>query len=296
MTAAEPARALARAKVNLFLHVRGRRPDGRHTLESLAVFPDVGDVVTAEPSAARSLSLSGPFAIGLGAGDDNLALRAVEALGEALGERRGLALHLEKRLPIASGIGGGSADAAAALRLALRVWGRTISSSALAHVALGLGADVPVCLSSEPAVMGGVGETLTAAPAPPPCWMVLVNPGQPLSTAAVFAALDRRDNPPGPRTPARFADVGALVSWLATTRNDLEAPARRLAPSIGAALGALRWTPGCLLARMSGSGATCFGLFADEAAATDAAAAIRNREPAWWVAPAQVSARADETV
>jgi 4-diphosphocytidyl-2-C-methyl-D-erythritol kinase len=290
MTAEAAAREVARAKVNLFLHVRGRRPDGRHTLESLAVFPETGDVLTAEPSATRSLSLAGPFSIGLGAGEDNLALRAVEALGAALGEPCGLALHLDKRLPVASGIGGGSADAAAALRLALRVWGRETPRDALARVALSLGADVPVCLASAPALMGGVGETLAPAPSMPEFWMVLVNPLQPVSTAAVFAALERRDNPPGPRPPAGFADLGALVAWLSTTRNDLEEPARRLAPVIGAALGALRWTPACRLARMSGSGATCFGLFETEAAATEAAAALRAREPRWWATPARVAA------
>lgn len=293
--AAEPvARELARAKVNLYLHVRGRRPDGRHTLESLAVFPQVGDVLEAEPAATRGLSLSGPFAAGLDAGGDNLALRAVEALAGALRERRGIALHLEKRLPVASGIGGGSADAAAALRLAARLWNRSPAPDALARLALSLGADVPVCLNSTPALMGGVGETLAPAPSMPPFWLVLVNPMQALSTAQVFGALEVSRNPPAEATPAGFADAGALAAWLSRQRNDLEASARRLVPAIGAVLGALRWAPACRLARMSGSGATCFGVFDDENAAVAAAEAVRAREPGWWVAPAAVAAWAPQ--
>lgn len=281
---------LARAKVNLFLHVRGRRPDGRHTLESLAVFPEIGDVVHAEPAAARSLTLSGPFAAALGAGEDNLVLRALEALAVETGTMQGAALHLDKRLPVASGIGGGSADAAAALRLAARLWGVWPASERMAAVALGLGADVPVCIASRPAMMGGIGEVLDAAPTLPGFWMVLVNPLRTLSTAAVFNALERRSNPPGPPAPAGFVDLGALVAWLACQRNDLEAPARALMPVVGAVLGALRWQNACRFARMSGSGATCFGLFETEAAAMDAADAIRRAEPGWWAAPAMVKA------
>lgn len=285
-------RDLARAKVNLFLHVRGRRPDGRHTLESLAVFPEIGDVLAIESAAGRTLSLGGPFGIDLGAGDDNLVMRAVAALAEATGEARGAALHLDKTLPVASGIGGGSADAAAALRLAGQLWEVALPPAQLEALALALGADVPVCLASRPAMMGGIGERLGPAPALPAFWMVLVNPLRGLPTAAVFAALDRRDNPPGPAAPAGFADLGALVAWLARQRNDLEAPARSLLPAIGAVLGALRWQPACRLARMSGSGATCFGLFDSEPAALEAAAAIRLAEPGWWVAPAPVRATA----
>jgi 4-diphosphocytidyl-2-C-methyl-D-erythritol kinase len=281
-------RDLARAKVNLFLHVRGRRPDGRHTLESLAVFPDIGDVVEAEAAAGCTLTLGGPFALGLGTGEDNLVIRAVERLGAATGVTAGAALHLDKRLPVASGIGGGSADAAAALRLATRLWGIAPRPEALAALALGLGADVPVCLASTPALMRGVGEALEPAPGFPGFWMVLVNPLRGLPTAAVFAALERRSNPPGPPPPRRWADLAALVAWLSLQRNDLEAPARSLMPLIGAVLGALRWQPACRLARMSGSGATCFGLFGTEAEAMAAAAAIRAAEPGWWTAPAAV--------
>jgi 4-diphosphocytidyl-2-C-methyl-D-erythritol kinase len=281
---------LARAKVNLFLHVRGRRPDGRHTLESLAVFPETGDLLTAERCPIRTLALDGPFAAELGAGADNLVIRAVEALAAATEQAAGVALTLDKRLPVASGIGGGSADAAATLRLLLRLWGRTPDAGTLGRIALSLGADVPVCLASAPALMGGIGERLEPAPAFPGFWMVLANPLRALSTTAVFGALERRDNPPGPAAPAGFARFDALVGWLARQRNDLEAPARRLMPEIGAVLAALGRAPGVRLARMSGSGATCFGLCADQDAALAAAAALRGDHPGWWIAPARVGA------
>lgn len=280
---------LARAKVNLFLHVRGRRPDGRHTLESLVVFPQIGDVLSVERSPLRSLSLEGPFALDLGAGEDNLVTQAVEALAGSLDETAGVAIRLDKRLPVASGIGGGSADAAAALRLGMRLWGRAPDDAALARLALGLGADVPVCLGSAPSMMAGVGETLAPAPPFPGFWMVLCNPMRALSTAQVFTGLTRRENPAGPAAPARFASLGDLVAWLARQRNDLEAPARAAMPGIAAVLGALRWSEACLLARMSGSGATCFGIFAQQAAALAAADAIRAAHPAWWTAAAPVA-------
>jgi 4-diphosphocytidyl-2-C-methyl-D-erythritol kinase len=288
----DPLRELAPAKINLFLHVHGRRPDGRHTLESLAVFPECGDVLEAEPADGTALTLGGPFGQSLATDADNLVLRAVAGLSEMTGARQGIALHLDKRLPVASGIGGGSADAAAALRLAIRLWGLRPGAAALQGLALDLGADVPVCLAGQPALMSGIGERLEPAPAMPGFWLVMVNPLRMLSTSAVFEALERRDNPPGPAAPHGFADLGALVAWLSRQRNDLEAPARRLMPAIGAVLSALRWLPDCRLARMSGSGATCFGLFDDEAAALDAAAALRGREPGWWVAPARVPATA----
>lgn len=284
------AQEFAPAKVNLYLHVRGRRPDGRHTLDSLAVFPEIGDVLEGERATGTTLTLGGPFGIDLGAGDDNLVVRAVTALAALTRSQHGVALHLDKRLPVASGIGGGSADAAAALRLAARLWGVNPQPAALRRLALSLGADVPVCLDARPALMAGIGEQLAPAPAMPACWMVLANPLRGLSTAAVFEALARRDNPPGPAAPRGFADLGALVAWLSCQRNDLEAPARQLMPAIGAVLGALRWQPTCGLARMSGSGATCFGLFAKETDALDAAATLRAQEPGWWVAPGRLPA------
>ena len=288
-TAATPARLpcleeFAPAKVNLTLHLRGRRADGYHLLDSLAVFPRIGDRLTAEPGPGLSLSLSGPFADGLGADGDNLVLRAAEALARARAPGRGAALRLEKRLPIAAGIGGGSADAAAALRLLSRLWGVAVPDG----LALGLGADVPVCLAGRAARMEGVGERLSCAPRLPGMWVVLVNPGVSVATGRVFAALERREGPPAPPPPqggfARFAD---LVDWLGTQRNDLQGAAIACCPAIGEALAALSAAP---LARMSGSGATCFALWPDEGAARADAARLAAARPGWWVAAAPVPA------
>lgn len=244
------------------------------------VFPGLGDRLEAEPAEGLSLSLTGPHAHGLGAGADNLVLRAA-ALMRPPG--LGAALRLTKALPVAAGIGGGSADAAAALRLLGRIWDAPAPPPA---AVLDLGADVPVCLASRPARMRGIGEDL-APLSLPPFWIVLANPGVPTPTGAVFAALERRDNPPLPDPPA-FAAAEALFRWLGEQRNDLEPPALRVAPVVATVLAALAGRPGCALARMSGSGATCFGLFASEAPATAAAAELRRAEPLWWVAAAPV--------
>jgi len=292
VNAAPPARApvreFARAKINLCLHVTGRRPDGYHLLESLVVFPEIGDALTVEPAAAGlSLALGGPFAAELGAGADNLVLRAAEALRPGTA---GAAILLEKRLPLASGMGGGSADAAAALRALSRLWRLDIGAGRLADIALSLGADVPVCLAQRPAVMAGIGERLGAAPAAPEFWMVLVNPMVATPTAEVFRALPRADNAPLAPAPKRFETLDHLSNWLGAHRNDLQAPATALRPAIAEALAALEAQVGARLARMTGSGATCFALFAIEAPAAAAAAAIRRDRPDWWVATARVPA------
>jgi 4-diphosphocytidyl-2-C-methyl-D-erythritol kinase len=283
-----PVREFARAKINLCLHVTGRRPDGYHLLESLVVFPEVGDPLTVEPaSAGLSLALGGPFAAALGAGDDNLVLRAAEALRPGAA---GAAILLEKRLPVASGMGGGSADAAAALRALSRLWALDPGARRLADIALSLGADVPVCLAQRPAVMAGIGERLGPAPALPEFWIALVNPMIATPTAEVFRALPRADNAPLAPAPKRFETLDHLSNWLAAHRNDLQAPAIGLRPAIGEALAALEAQVGARLARMTGSGATCFALFAIEAPAAAAAAAIRRAHPEWWVATARVPA------
>jgi len=280
--AAHGAAEFAPAKVNLFLHVVGRRPDGMHSLESLAVFPRIGDRLWADPSARLSLSLDGPFADMLAADADNLVLRAALDLAAAHGIEASAALRLEKNLPVASGIGGGSADAAAALRLLSRQWGVPVPP----RIALCLGADVPVCLRPEPQWMGGVGDALRPCPALPPFWLVLVNPLVTVPTGAVFQALDRRDNPRGPPAPdTGFDDFESLRSWLATQRNDMAAAAERLCPVIGQVMSALAAAP---LARMSGSGATCFALHERQTDALAQADAIRRTEPGWWVAAAPV--------
>ena len=272
----EPLHDLARAKLNLCLHVTGRREDGYHLLDSLVAFPALGDRLWAEPAAGLSLSVCGPFADQLPSDGDNLVLRAAALFGA------GAALRLEKNLPAAGGIGGGSADAAATLRLMARMQGAPLPE---ARRVLALGADVPVCLESRPARMAGIGEQVTPLAGLPALWCVLVNPGTACPTPRVFAALERRDGSPLPELPARFADAAALLDYLFATRNDLEAPARRLVPAIGDALEALA-ASGAAVARMSGSGATCFGLFETEGAALSAAESLRAAAPAWWVAAA----------
>lgn len=269
----------APAKVNLFLHVVGRREDGYHLLDSLAVFPAAGDVLRATAADDLTLEVEGPFAAGLAAEADNLVLRAGRALAELAGIAPRARLVLVKNLPVASGIGGGSADAAAALRLLARLWGITVPEADLRALALRLGADVPVCLAApRPARMGGVGEMLAEAPGLPAFGMVLVNPGVAVSTPAVFRARTGPFSAPA-ALPDRWPDAAALARDLAALGNDLEPPAVALQPVIGDVLATLRATPGCLLARMSGSGATCFGLFGDAAAA----AAADLRRPDWWI-------------
>jgi 4-diphosphocytidyl-2-C-methyl-D-erythritol kinase len=272
-------REFAPAKVNLTLHVTGRRPDGYHLLDSLVVFPRVGDLLKARAAAATTLSVDGPFAAGLEAAD-NLVLRAAALLA---GGARHAALRLTKNLPVAGGIGGGSSDAAAALRLLARLWGLALPGS---EAVLRLGADLPVCLAARSCRMSGIGEVLQPVPLPP-FWLVLANPSVALATGAVFSALARRDNPamPGAGPPA---DPEAFFAFVAAQRNDLVPAAVHQAPAVGATLAALAAQPGCRLARMSGSGATCFGLFAAELPARAAAAAVARAEPAWWVACAPV--------
>ena len=280
MAAGSAGLEFAPAKVNLALHVTARRADGYHDLDSLVVFPQIGDTVSAAASGDLSLQVDGPFAGALDA--DNLVLRAAALVRPA---GRGAALRLTKRLPVASGIGGGSADAAATLRLLARIWGAPLPGPA---ALLGLGADVPVCLAGRTCRMRATGETLTPVSLPD-FWLVLVNPGVPVPTGAVFARLEDCEGSPLTGLPG-LPTVEALAGWLAAQRNDLQASATRLAPVIAQVLAALAAQPGCRLARMSGSGATCFGLHADAATARAAASALGRVHPGWWVAAAGVAA------
>ena len=288
-TAAGAITVAAPAKINLYLHLLGRRDDGYHLLDSLIVFLDFADTVSVSLADGLSLGLSGPYAPALEGGEDNLVLAAARALAEAGGCQGGAAIELTKRVPVAAGLGGGSADAAAALLALAALWGLEIPAPGLADIALGLGADVPVCLESRPAFVGGIGEELEPAPELPPVWATLVNPGKALATKDVFAAHGGGFTRPG-RFTASLEDAGALANRLAPLGNDLTAAARRLAPGIGVVLKAIEATGGCLLARMSGSGATCFGLYADEAGATAAAGAIRRAHPEWRVEGARLIA------
>jgi 4-diphosphocytidyl-2-C-methyl-D-erythritol kinase len=277
-----PVTEFAPAKINLCLHVTGRRADGYHLLDSLVVFAGVGDVVRASPAPSLTLDCVGPFGAGIPAGDDNLVLRAARHLGGP-----GAAITLTKVLPPASGIGGGSADAAATLRALLRMVGANPADTDPATLAT-LGADVPACFMGRPLRLRGIGERLDPLAHPlPPAWVVLVNPRVEVPTPRVFAALDSRQNPPLPdNLPLGWPDAGSLATFLHGTRNDLEPPARRVAPVIGDVLAALSGTDGCLLPRMSGSGATCFGLYETEPQARAAAARLRGQAPGWWVAAA----------
>ncbi|MBV8534722.1 MAG: 4-(cytidine 5'-diphospho)-2-C-methyl-D-erythritol kinase [Alphaproteobacteria bacterium] len=278
----------APAKLNLYLHVVGRRADGYHLLDSLVAFTEHGDVVRAAPAPGLSLRLDGPFAEGLDGGGDNLAHKAAAAL-QARVRAAGAALALTKNLPVAAGLGGGSADAAATLRALVRLWQAHPGEAALLEIAGTLGADVPVCVRGVPAYFGGIGDQLAAAPRLPPAGVVLVNPRIALSTAKVFAA--RR----GPfSAAARLSEVprdaAGLAGLLAQRRNDLEPAARELVPAIATVLEALGASPGCRLARMAGSGATCFGLYDNPVAATTAAAWLADRERAWWTQATRLTA------
>ncbi len=264
--------AFAPAKVNLTLHVTGQRADGYHLLESLVVFVGVGDRITVSDADELRLAVTGPRAEGVPTGPENLVLKAASLLGGV-----GAQIVLDKHLPAAAGIGGGSSDAAATLRALSQLWNVDLP----ADNGLNLGADVPVCLRAAPCLMSGVGEVLTEVPVLPPLWMVLVNPGVEVPTPAVFKGLARKDNPLMAPVPAGL-DASAFAAWLSTQRNDLEPPARAVAPVITDVLDAIVGA-GALLARMSGSGATCFGLYADADSAAHAAAQIKEKAPAWWV-------------
>ncbi len=272
----DAAAEFAPAKINLTLHVTGQRADGYHLLDSLVAFVDVGDWITATPADHLTLRLTGPSAGGLSASDDNLVLRAARAFGSG----RGAAITLNKHLPIASGIGGGSTDAAATLRLLSRLWGLPLPAAASV---LALGADVPVCLAPRAVRMTGVGDGLAPVNLPN-ARLVLVNPGVSVATPDVFHALAKKQNAPMPSTLPGFRDVTHLADFLGLMRNDLEEAAISLAPVIASAKIMLAAQPGCLIARMSGSGATCFGLFADADGAARAMRAVQSTQPDWWVA------------
>ncbi len=283
-TAAAARYEPAHAKINLSLHVTGKRADGFHLLESLVAFAEFGDFLSARPARRISLEISGPFAGGLSS-TDNLVTRAARALAQVLGETRGAALHLEKNLPPASGMGGGSADAAATLRLLQKLWGKTLPVDERLDLALQLGADVPVCVAQSPAFMRGIGEDLELLAPFPALPIVLVNPGVHVATPDIFRALDYDPTNaprPAPEPPA-FTSPADMLNWLSQTRNELTAPAIRLLPEIGHVLEILTATKHCNLARMSGSGATCFGLFPNEKTARAATRTIQKANPSWWV-------------
>lgn len=281
MTASAQAsiRLSAPAKVNLYLHVIGRRADGYHLLDSLVVFAGLGDEITLGPCGAMELEIDGPFAETAGPAGDNLVLGAARALAAAAGIGAGARIELTKNIPVAAGLGGGSADAAATLAGLVRLWDIPPDAVDLPAIGLEIGADVPACLAGRPVFAGGIGEQVADAPPLPAAGLLLVNPGVSLATPSVFAG--RRD---GLSSAARFTEAPASVAELAaileSRGNDLTQPACRLVPVIEDVLAAIGGAPGCHLARMTGSGATCFGLFDDPAAAAAALPAVRR--DGWW--------------
>ncbi|MCE8524705.1 4-(cytidine 5'-diphospho)-2-C-methyl-D-erythritol kinase [Ruegeria pomeroyi] len=268
----------APAKINLTLHVTGQRDDGYHLLDSLVVFADVGDTVRVTPADRLSLDIDGPEAGGLDAEPDNLVLRAARLLAPD----RGAAITLTKRLPVASGIGGGSADAAAGLRALAQLWDMSLPEP---EQVLSLGADVPVCLSVMPRRMRGIGEQLDHVPPLPAMDILLVNPRVAVSTPTIFRTLAEKNNPPMERDLPRWRDLPDFAGWLANQRNDLALPAIAQQPVINEVIDALS-EAGALFAGMSGSGATCFGLFSPDH--PPAEPVLRRRHPDWWCARGRV--------
>ncbi|MDJ0627908.1 MAG: 4-(cytidine 5'-diphospho)-2-C-methyl-D-erythritol kinase [Rhodobacter sp.] len=279
------ATAFAPAKINLTLHVTGQRADGYHLLDSLVVFADTGDVVHVAPARQTSLTVTGPFSRQVPSDTSNLVLKAADWL-----KAPPAAITLEKHLPAASGIGGGSSDAAATVRALSGCFGLTLP---LPAATAPLGADVPVCLRARACRMSGIGDILTEIPDLPPLHFVLANPGVPVSTSAVFANLASKKNRPMPARLPDWKGVDDFTAWLACQTNDLELPARLIAPAVGVALARLGQTEGCLLARMTGSGATCFGLYATRTEADDAARALQTVHPDWWITAASDWRRTD---
>jgi 4-diphosphocytidyl-2-C-methyl-D-erythritol kinase len=283
----DAVKIFAPAKINLFLHVGERRSDGYHELESLVVFADVGDELLIEPAKSFSHALDRPFGGKLANEQDNLIAKAARALGAKAGRSPDVRITLTKNLPVASGIGGGSADAAATLRGLVQFWDIKMPQPELHAIAETLGSDVPACLLSETLWMTGRGEGIEPVPGLPPAPLVLVNPGVAVSTARIFANLKNRVGIGQAAKPKADLSMLALADYFKSNRNDLEKPAREIAPAIDEVLQAISHS-GALRTRMSGSGATCFGLFADDKSAEAAAAKIAEDHPDWWVKKARI--------
>jgi 4-diphosphocytidyl-2-C-methyl-D-erythritol kinase len=273
--------AIAPAKINLYLHVVGRRPNGYHELDSLVAFADAHDLIQIEPSERVSLTLAGPFGHMLDNDSDNLVLRAAKTLSDHAGLNRGASITLVKNLPVASGIGGGSADAAATLRALNSFWEVGLDDQALASLGGSLGADVPVCLFGRTARMQGIGEIIEPGPDLPEIGLLLVNPGIGVSTLEVFSKREGTFSGPAP-LPASFRSAADLAEFLSRCQNDLLAPARLITPQIDLVLGDIARQRDCLFSSLSGSGATCFGVFTDPKSAHDAVDDLKQSRAGWW--------------
>jgi 4-diphosphocytidyl-2-C-methyl-D-erythritol kinase len=281
-TSSTPIVIDAPAKLNLYLHVVGRRADGYHLLDTLMVFAELGDRISVAPADELVLSVEGPFAGSLPENaEDNLILRAAHALADAAGRPAGAAISLTKNLPVSAGLGSGSSDAAATLKALARLWQIPDDAVDLYEVGLGLGADVPACIHARPAFIGGIGEEIEDAPALPQVDLLLVNPGVEVATTSVFSARKGGFSPPAvfEESPKDVRDLARLLS---DRENDLTEGAIGLCSAIETILAEIEGAPGCRLARMSGSGATCFGLFDDRETAERAAEAMRDT--GWWCA------------
>ncbi len=289
-------RELAPAKINLFLHIVGRRADGMHLLDSLVVFAKLGDIVTVRPGKSLSLTRDGPMADDLPPVEEDLVFRAANLLAELAPEPAGAAIHVEKNLPVAAGIGGGTADAAAAIRALVRLWCLDLPADRLTGFVEELGADFPVCLESQPSRVGGIGEQISSPGQLAPLHAVLINPRVAISTAEVFAGVAAISSGQAAESAVGekwAAEPRELALQLAACRNDLADAAISLCPAIGDVLTALTGRPDCLLSRMSGSGTTCFGLFATSAEAEAAAVTLQHENPDWWIVATPLDADSD---
>ena len=273
----QPLSIDAPAKLNLFLHVTGKRPDHFHLLESLVVFTQFGDRLEFVPADHLQLTVTGPFAAALEHHEDNLIMHAARALG---GGKRGAQITLHKHIPVGAGLGGGSADAAATLRGLITLWGLDVKDKELQRLALKLGSDVPVCLYSQSAFVSGIGECVSPVGIEGQGWLLLANPGETLLTADVFSRFYA--TAAAPVEAPRLLDTPELLEYIRPKHNMLEAAARQLCPAIGEVLEAIAATPGCVLARMTGSGATCFGLYDNRGDAEAAARQLQRTQPHWW--------------
>jgi 4-diphosphocytidyl-2-C-methyl-D-erythritol kinase len=283
---------LARPKVNLYLEISGRLSNGYHLLNSLAVFPKTGDLLTVNAANTLELEIEGTAPSGLGSADQNLVYRAAQLLQSKTGTRQGALITLQKNLPIASGVGGGSSDAAGALHLLNQLWALDISIDQLAVWSAELGADLPVCVHGSAAFMSGIGDIIHPAPSFPDFHMLLVNPGMEVSTPAIFKQLDlpRKDQDPLVEIPdLQNLNFDQFIQYLKKRCNDLTPPAMAQVPDIKQVLSEIAQTSGCALSRMSGSGATCFGIYETPEQARAAEVRIATDHPSWWIIPAPVS-------
>lgn len=275
---------VAPAKVNLSLHITGKRADGYHLLDSMVVFTEFGDQLEITESETFSLTCSGDYGDLIASNNDNLVMKAARGMQQLDGKKSGLKVQLRKLIPVSAGLGGGSADAAAVIRFLCAQWNIDIDSSYVKELALSLGADVPVCLSHNPQQMAGIGEMITHLPIMPSLNLLLVNPKVALATADVFTAYQHQNRP----TPQAWNGKEDLISYLRSCRNDLQPAAMSICPVVQEVLSVLSSLPQCLLARMSGSGASCYGVFASEDAMHLASKQLAKEKPGWWQAPTRV--------